>query len=377
MNNEQREVLELVERAKGSGAEARAAAARLAAIGMPAVPAVLEAIRQSRLPSKALLDVVPQVRAPELLPLMLEALKERGPYLPMLAIKVLGRSKEERAFRPLLDIVADRSRGDAFRGAAAEALGELGERRAVPELLKTVEAIAAGKRIKEHAPLVRFLVIALARLGNQDAAEVVIKMSGHRQRSVREEAVIALKHVVGRGLFPALQKGRRRRSAPARAESLQAIFYLGLRESVEELISAFEDNRGAPDLAVNIIYMLNDLTGGRFAEDAEAAQLRQWWAQHQTEFRPGVCYRLGKPISVSDFAVRLETDEFARRHWLLEELYIITGADFRFSPSLTVEEQDEMVARAREWARGHGAGYEPGAVYKYGHRQDLDEIFAP
>ena len=376
MSSEQKEVLELITKAKGTGAEASTAAARLVDIGMPAVAAIVEAIRQSPLPSKALLDIIPQIRAPELVPAMIEALNERSPFLPIVASKALGQSKDERAFQPLLNLFLNENRSDAIRSWAANALGELGDTRAVPELLKTVKDIARRRKLKEHAAFVRFTVIALAKLGNQDAADIVISMTEHRDRSVREEAMLALKHIIGRGLFPTLQKSRRRKSTTARQESLEAIFYLGLRESIEELISFLEEDDGSdPDLSVNIIYRLSDLTGEHFEEDIKAEELRQWWAQHQSTFQPNVCYRLGKPISISDMGALLETKDLVHRYWLLEELRLITGKSVGLNRFKPLEEQDVVVARAQAWVREEGHRFERGAVYKYGYKQNIDHIF--
>lgn len=375
MSGEEREITELVGKAGGRGAEAQAAAARLVEIGMPAVPAVVEAVRRTPLPSEALLGIIPRIEAPELTDAMLEVLNDPNAFVSGIASQVLGRSKDARAFQPLLDLFVNENRGDSYRSDAAEALAELGDKRAVPLMVETVKAIARRRQLAEHAYLIRYTAVALARLGNQELAEIVIRMSGDRNSEAREEVLPALKHVVGRGLFPALQKSRRRRSQTARNESLKAIFYLGLRESVEEFISVLERTGDDLDFRSYTVQRLNDLTGADFAEDAEAARLREWWAQHQSDFLPRVCYRLGRPLRVSDFA-RLEAKDFASRYLLLQELYIVTGQDFG-RDSRTVEEQDEPVARAREWVSREGAKFEEGAVYKHGYKQEIGNIFDP
>jgi hypothetical protein len=71
----------------------------------------------------------------------------------------------------------------------------------------------------------------------------------------------------------------------------------------------------------------------------------------------------------------LATKQRGWRYWLFEELRIITGQDFGLNPLIPAEDQDEVVDRARAWVEAEGKRFEAGAVYKYGHKQDIQNIF--
>lgn len=376
MSDEPKDIPALVTAASGRGSEAWNASARLAEAGPSAVEAVIEAVRRSSPPSEPLRNALLRMHDPAVVPALLGVLSDSDPFLPVIAAQALGRIGDRRAVEPLLEVYRDEKRSESKRGWAAQALGELGDESAVPELLKTARAIAKGAGLKERAALLRFTVIALARLGNQEAADIVISMATRRGKAINDEAAIALKHVVGRGLFPALQKARRSKSSESRQAALEAIFYLGLRESIEELISYVEDgDSSSPELVDEAVRRLNELTGEQFAWDAEPADLREWWKQNEGRFRSNVSYRRGKPFDLADYADLLAAGAPGDRERLLAELHVITGEEFGLDPSRPTGEQDEVIGRAQKWLREQAGEYERGAVYKYGHKQSLEHIF--
>ncbi|MDQ3805004.1 MAG: HEAT repeat domain-containing protein [Acidobacteriota bacterium] len=371
----QNEINALVEAAKGTGSASSLAALRLVESGMPAVGPVIEALRQSAMPSSQLMDIIPEMESREAVPLVRELLDEQNPFLPVVAVRALGRSKDEGASETLLNIVRNERLSSNLRGWAADALAELGDQRAVPELLALVRGIVAKRKLRYDPGLVRFAVIALARLGNQDAAPVAASMMWHRVRAVREEGALTLKHVVGVGLFPALRQARRAKSSPIRSEAIEAISYLGLRQSIEELIAVVAGDDFNPDLTLNAVYRLRNLTGEEFKENISGDELRRWWEQHESAFEPGVCYRLGAPLDVSKLGALLRTSQRVERHWLLKELQIITGRRFGLHPFRPIEEQEEAIARAEGWLDENGGRFKRGAVYKHGYEQSTRDIF--
>lgn len=372
-NSVPNEIESLIEKAGEKGAQASIAALRLVEIGSPAAPLVVEAIRRSKpMPSDQLMDIIPEMRAPEIVPLMIQLLRDSNPFVAVVAARALGSSKDSRAFEPLVNLVCDETLSITLRGWAADALAELGDARAVPELLGIVRAIAAKRKLKEQAQLVRFITVALAKLGNQDAAEIAISMVSHRVRYVREEGALTLKHVVGRGLFSALHLALRSKSKTVRDEAIDSISFLGLRESIKELIAVVEDDGSDWDLMLNALYRLRGLTGEEFDE---ADQWRDWWTSHQSEFTPSVCYRMGKPLDMKEFVSLLQKAEPLALVWLLEELYIITGERFGLQPFKLIEEQDETLTRAQNWLSENADRFERGVVYKYGHKQVIRHVF--
>lgn len=376
MSNEHQEISKLVEATGGAGEEASRAAARLAEIGMPALGAVVEAVKRTSGPSEALSSALLRMRGPEVTEALTKLLDESDPFLPGLAAKALGGTGDARAVRPLLDLYGDETKSESSRGAAALALGELGDVSAVPELLKTAREIAASERLEERAALLCAAAAGLAKLGNQESAEAVASLALSPDSLVADEAAFSLRHVVGRGLFPALKKARQSTTTETRQEALRAIYYLGLRESIEELLAYVEGgDDSAPDLVYDAIRYLNDLTGQDFAWSIEPAELRKWWKKHRAQFDPGVCYRLGRPFDLNSLAELLAATEATRLVERLQELHVITGEAFGLDPFRPAEGQPEVATHAQEWLRGNAGGYERGAVYKYGHKQNLEHIF--
>jgi hypothetical protein len=370
------EIAKLVKNAQGEGARAAAAAARLVELGMPVVPHVVEAIRATGdWPSATLLGVIPRIRVKALVPYMLELIGEKETYLPLMAFRALAKSKDSRALAPLLKEFQDETNTKTMRGGAADALGELGDLRAVPALLRAVRDIERRGELKGYPALAVRAVVALARLGNHELARIPISLAVGRDAAARRQAASALKSVVGPGIFEVSKRLLRGRDYELRSEAVDALFYLGLPESIELFISALRAEEEDPDFADKLRDRINDLTGQRFTFATEDEEIRGWWREHQHEFVPLVCHRHGKPIEVRKLVSLLKTKERGWRYWLFEELRIITGEDFGLVPEIEAERQADAVARAEAWARKQGGKFEAGALYKYGFRQSLPEVF--
>ncbi|MFL6332159.1 MAG: HEAT repeat domain-containing protein [Pyrinomonadaceae bacterium] len=379
MSEQRQNIPELIEAAtRGTREESAAASARLAEIGLPALGPVVEALRQSPPYSEALRDAIRRMGRRETAPALAGLLKESDSMLTLVAAQALASSGDARAVEPLLELFKDEDAFSAARGQAALGLARLRAEQAVPDLLATLQRVARGRKDRESASLIRQTVVALAMLGNQEGAATAIALARHRDHAVKDEGAKALRHVVGRGLFPVLRATRRRKSTDARQEALAALFLLGLRESIEELLSYVEGgDNSAPYLIDAAVGRLSDLTGEAFKWNVKPPELREWWRQHEAQFDPHVCYRLGRPIDLADFVELLATDEPNERGRLLAELQIITGEEFGLDPFRPAGEQKGVAERARAWLRENAGGYERGAVYKYGHKQSLEHVFDP
>lgn len=377
MSDARQEISTLIEAAKGGAtAESAAAATRLAALGLPALGPVVEALKQEPPYSEGLRNAVRRMNRPELVPALAELLKERGALLATIAAQALGRAGDERAAGPLLELFKDESSPPPARREAALGLGRLRASNAAADLREALAKLERGKKDRQSAALTRDTAVALAMLGAQEGAGAVLALAEHRSNEIREEAAAGLKHFVGRGLFPVLQKALRSKSTDLRQEALEAVFYLGLRESVEELIAYVErGDAGAPELIDAALRRLHDLSGEEFGWNVKPADVRGWWKQNEGRYEPNVCHRLGKPIDLSNFVKLLATDVEGERERLLEELRVITGEEFGLDPFKPVGEQSEVAERARKWLGEHASEYERGAVYKHGHRQSLEHIF--
>ena len=377
MSEERQNIPDLIEAAaNGTLEEATAAAARLAELGLPALGPVVEALKQSPPYTEGLLNAVRGMGRPETVPALSGLLGEGNSLLTLAAAQALGRSGDARAVGPLLELFKDEGAFYAARGAAALGLARLRAGEAVPALLDVLKKAARGRKDEESAALIGRTAVALAMLGNQEGAGAAIALARHRDGAVRGEGAKALRHVVGRGLFPALRKALRSRSADLRQEALEALFHLGLRESVGELVAYVgRGDADAPELIDAAVRRLRDLTGESFGRFVEPAELREWWKRHEKTYGSNVCHRLGGPLDLADFVGLLAAEDEPARKRLLGELYVITGEDFGLDPFKPAGGQAEVVERARAWLREHASEYERGVVYKYGHRQNLELIF--
>lgn len=102
----------------------------------------------------------------------------------MEAAKALSRSRDPRALAPLVAVLTDANRD--VRWAAIEALGDLGDRRAVPalaEYLKRPEPYRWGKRLA---------AAALGALGDPAATEPLLGLLGDEDPFARRAAALAL-----------------------------------------------------------------------------------------------------------------------------------------------------------------------------------------
>lgn len=402
-------MLQLLEEVKRrSGPAGNRAAYELAALGPGVLPPLLEAIRTGpRQDRHKLCRVISRLRGEEAIPALISLLKDASLMVQFAAIEGLQRARDPRALHPLLEQLLRWDNSDYTRECVAAALGELRRPEAIPALLEVAEEVlwdphdpGAVHRLvareREKVPddwqaeaggrltLLVAVVVALAKLGRQELSPVVIDLMGfhfpeeedaYDARRVREEAIAASIYVVGPGLLPALRAARRREPFGEDVVDfslLKALFYLGLRESVDEFIACFEE--GYP---VGHAWRIEGLVGETVPGELEA--LKAWWQERRRRFEPHVCYRWGEPIDVSRMVERLPGTLPIQTTMLLEELQVITGEDFEHDRTLPSElyEQDvqDRIDRARTWVRENGHRFEAGCLYKYGHRQDIGVVF--
>ena len=85
------EIEQIIEKIRINDTEAQTAVSRLVAIGMPAVPAILDAIRKSTGYSKVLLRAtISQIHDPQIVPMLTEILNDANIDLVMTAFQSLG-----------------------------------------------------------------------------------------------------------------------------------------------------------------------------------------------------------------------------------------------------------------------------------------------
>jgi HEAT repeat protein len=395
------EIKELIEVARGKGAKANKAAAQIIALGSVAAPAVIEEVRNSPLDRiRIFTGILLQMTDPNIVPLMATLLNEENVDLKLTAYEALGRLKDARALYPLLDRLSDTNSSEFTRSLAARALGELSASQAQVGLLKVAHEIL-GSTIKQTS-LEQFIVsareeydedrlrlaleitVALAKLGDHQLLPVATSILSYRSGEedsdeddiIRAEAARALQYVVGPGAFPALQIALHGRSPEVKQEAIDAIFYLGVKEAITELIllttDAYEDIAGKA--FVSIYALTGEWPNGKDAvEEIQIEELQNWWSQRQCKFDSDVCYRLGQPLWLSNVIALLKDSNQPSQ--ITKELQIITGQDF--SSDLFVESEEQRKTafdKAQAWFEANKNRFEAGQLYKYGYKQSLKNI---
>jgi hypothetical protein len=329
-----------------------------------------------------------QIHHPDLIPVLIGLLQDESSDLAITAFEVLGQSRDQRALQPLLDALS--SHLTDF--LAIPALGELGNPQAIKPLLKVAEEILQepnvslvieGKPVHEdfyEVPLTLLpkIIIALAKLGNYEIAPLAIPLTHYHahthsseEKDIRITATEALQYVVVPGMFPALQAALHNEDHEVRLEAVDAVFYLGIKEAIGELIACIHDESSV--VVNNVLFRLHDLTGVWFNDDDQVSELQQWWSQHQNQYESGVCYRLCKPLNLPDVIALLKEPNQGKP--VIQELKIITGVDFGLNLCFQSQAQDELVKRTLQWWHKEGHRFEDGCLYKYGYKQDINNIF--
>ncbi len=389
------EIKSLIRQAVRKGARADKVISRLAALGMPAVPAIIDAIRErEKDPVWNLRKALLQIRDPDIVPVFIELIEDPNSNLMLTAFESLGRLKDTRAFKPLSDYLLDSTKQETRRSLAAKALGELGDLQAVEKLLIVARAIlqqpdvvpavkessiSEWEEIDESSlRLVLSIVVALSKLGNHEMVFVVTALVRYRNNDVysddeviRAQAAEALQYVVGPGVFPALQSALRDDYAEVRLKSIDAVFYLGVKEGINELMQCVKDENSS--VSNNAIVRLNDLTDEIFDHNAGVTQLKEWWSRHEEAYSAGICYRSGRPIWLPDVIALLDTPRL--RDQVIRELRIITGRDFGYNPYIPAEDQGDLSKHAQAWWEAEVGRFEAGRLYKYGYEQNIHSIF--
>jgi HEAT repeat protein len=385
------EIQRLVELTLVGGTKSEKSAAQLASIGMKAIPAVIDALRtKSKDTTQVLSKVLLLIHHPDMAQVLLNLINEEKSDLALTAFWALKLLKDPRTLQPLSSYLLDSTKHDTRRSLAAEVIGELGDPQAASILLEVVNGILRkpdvtpvlkGRPLSQDVEIdegilrvVIAISVALAKLGNHEMAPVVISLLHYRSSNVysdaeviRTQAAGALKYVVGLGVFSALQGALRDDYDEVRLKAIDAMFYLGVKEAVNELILSLNDASSmVSELA---LIRLGDLSGEIFKNDMSVAELKVWWKRHEKKYNTGVCYRLGKPIWLPDVIALLKQAHL--RDQIVRELQIITGFDFGYNPHISAKKQKNLLKQAQAWWDRKGHHFESGSLYKYGHKQDI------
>lgn len=397
-------ISELIADVYGSDPErAKFALQKLIDCGSEAVQPILKALNQQEPQTQRsqLNEALLEMPASELVPLLTDSLNATNIDLSITAFQILGSSGEESAISPLVERLVDPKEIGFRKNQAARALGELGSQCAVEPLLNVAHNILGKfdrfnealerllQKVEESsdiAPLTLIIEIAtsLAKLGNHSLAPVVIGITQLNPEEsnladldeislIRSQSAQALCHTVGSGMLTALQKAVCEGDAETRDAALEALFYLGLPESIETLLSRIDD--ASSQVANNALVWFNRLTGTNFEPfEDDPENVRAWWADNRDGYVSNTCYRLGKSASVEEVIQQLRISNSTPD--IVRELYIITGKNLSYEQKANPHE--ELFVLGQRWWNSQDKGYFiPGRLYKYGYEQDLAVARSP
>lgn len=233
------------------------------------------------------------------------------------AAEVLGWRRETAAVDALRGLLGT---GHSFivRRAAAQALGRIGDRTAVEDLLEVLEV----------PQLEETVAISLLLLGDRHGVDF------HGQALANgEELGSPPGEIVGRYGGPSyllLLLGTAAGQGKAALAAMQGLGYLGDVRAVPRLLENL-NHRDRTRVAV-ASGALELLTNHHEDWEEPGVQLRweRWWDERGQGMQPGIRYRYGEPLDPRLLALTLGRDDASVRRGAYDELVITTGCHLPF-----------------------------------------------
>lgn len=334
-----------------------------------AVPAMTSLLSMLDLPIETLAPLLPSMEGsvapaalaalariddPRVLPMILERLPRRNAYV------ALGDHGDPKGL-------------DALRKVAAPIVGKKGE--------KLPKGTAWLKNFDEEVgdlDLVLIAAVAMAKLGDQSLAPVVIQLATRVDpdnpdagADLRSSATIALSYFAAPGVAAAVRKTLSDPNADVVAEGLRTSLYIGRMAEAEGIMEVV---RGDGEQAGIAIWYLEAWAGTRPGTRRDKrpspAELDKWWAGVKSKLSANVCYRFGKPIDLAALVANLVEDPLHIR----DQLRIHTGAacflDELGGDPVTKHEKAEVAA----WWKAHAAEYPAGKLFRWGRTFEPDSV---
>ena len=167
-------------------------------------------------------------------------LEDRHPPVRGAAANVLGQIGDRSAVKALSEVLFDSSTTDWVRGSAANALGQIGARSAVETLSKTLLDSGTKEGIRGSA------ATALGQIGDRSAVEALNKalLDSDARENIRGSAATALGQIGDRSAVEALSKALLDSDAreDIRGSAANALGQIGDRSAVEVLSKALTED---------------------------------------------------------------------------------------------------------------------------------------
>ncbi|MFB0535505.1 MAG: HEAT repeat domain-containing protein [Anaerolineae bacterium] len=174
-----------------------------------------------------------------------------------------------RDFAELLQQLADKNR--QVRQEAARALGDMGDRRAVPHLIQALGDKYA--KVREAA------ASALGRIGDEQAASHLVQALGDQNVRVRSEAVKALSQI-GPAAVPHLIQALGDERWEVRERAASALGRIGDQSALPHLVQALNDSKDAVrTAAASALGQLGDKRAvPHLVQALDSKGKSHWWA---------------------------------------------------------------------------------------------------
>lgn len=261
------------ENEEGDDTDARAEAAlALGAIGdssafEPLTTKLADALETDWTLSWYIIDALGMLGNTRAVPLLIGAVEHSDIDVQKSALHALVSFGPQVAVAPLVDIVLDKD-SRAVRTLAVRALGTIGDPRAAPALVRVIEDHGNDKYLRGGAAK------ALGQVGADEAYNLLLQVfkSGNEDEDVRRGAAVGLGHLGDRRALDPLLAALEDADWPLRHSLAEAFGYLGDQRAIEPLIKLLRDRRS--EVVLQAVQALGKLG------DARAVPELTWLQSH-------------------------------------------------------------------------------------------------
>jgi hypothetical protein len=196
----------------------------------------------------------------------------------------------------------------------------------------------------------------------------VLKLSKDKAFDVKVHAIQYLNFFSGPGIFTRLKKAISERNEEIRISALDALYYLGNRNSAYELWNLRRHSNSY--ISEHARWRLSLITGIDEEIIKKSNNFDKLLDMYELVITNEACYRLGKPIDVP--AMVKEMIECKPTEYQLIELHNITGCWFGYHPDIWIyADEPDYKSNAIQWLEENEYKYTAGTLYKLGFPQNI------
>lgn len=344
----------------------------LAAIGAPAIPAIVDGVRANKGPSRRrLAEVVGRIRDPEAVPLLLPLIEDSYTGLALATIQALSHLPDPRAGAPLLKAWAWNDGASLARALVVNNVPDLAAafRTTLERWLGNTSDPSRAPELMSSAIVASLAVVApeLERAGDTlgfESLHAVARYAG--SADTRERAVLSMWRAVGPGCVETLKATLRDPDPQVRQAAAFASYFLGVGALVPDLVQVgvADADETVAATARDAIARIGNMSLTQTAPSPE--RVTAWFDADGVHLDPDIAWRRGERLHPRTVAAMIAVEP--RGPWdRALEFEILTGAGLPHRSSDDTP-TDELGALAVAWALAHAADFVPGAIYREGRR---------